>query len=284
MFEMNRFYKVFAPHKCNVIAMLHIEALPGTPRYAGNWKQIIQKAVYEAQLYLKHRVDAMIIENMHDKPYVLNRHLDIEVVACMTRLGQAVREVLPKEMPLGIQVLACGNEQALAVAKASQLQFVRAEGYVFGQVADVGYMDACAGKLLRYRKQIDAEDVLIFTDLKYHSHAVTADVSLKDTALAADFFDTDGIVLTNSTTGHPVDHKDVQDVVSGELKVPLLLGSGITLDNITHYYHDVQAVIVGSHFKFDGDWRNEISNYQVETFMHKIWSLRERDKYLIFEK
>jgi predicted TIM-barrel enzyme len=37
---------------------------------------------------------------------------------------------------------------------------------VFGHVADEGYFDACAGALLRYRRQIGAEDVLIFTDIK----------------------------------------------------------------------------------------------------------------------
>lgn len=226
--------------------------------------------------------DAVIIENMNDKPYVLNCSLGIEIVACLTRLGQAVREVLPTDVPCGIQVLACGNKQAMAIAKASQLQFVRAEGFVFGQVTDVGYIDACAGNLLRYRKLIDAENVLVFTDLKYSSHALTADPNLRDTAKAADFFNTDGIVITNNTPEQPVSHKDMQDVLSGQLKVPLLIGSGITKDNITQYYHDVQAVIVGSHFKIDGDWRNEISNYQVENFMHRICNLRERDKYTCY--
>ncbi|KAL7732076.1 hypothetical protein ACLKA6_015837 [Drosophila palustris] len=262
--------------------MIHVDALPGTPRYAGNWQQTIQKATYEAQLYKKHGLDAVLIENMHDKPYVLNHKLGVEIVACMTRIGHAVREVLPQGVPCGIQVLACGNKQAMAIAKASQLQFVRAEGFVFGQVADVGYIDACAGNLLRYRKLIDAENVLVFTDLKYSSHALTADVSLGNTAQAADFFNTDGIIITNNITGHPVSHKDLQDVLAGKLRVPVLIGSGITKDNITQYYHDVQAVIVGSHFKIGGDWRNEISNYQVESFMHRICNLRERDKYTCF--
>ncbi|XP_034482885.1 uncharacterized protein F13E9.13, mitochondrial-like [Drosophila innubila] len=279
---MQRFFQIFGSQKCSVIGMIHVDALPGTPRYAGNWQQTIQKATYEAQMYKKHGVDAVLIENMHDKPYVLNCQLGIEIVACLTRLGQAVREVLPQGVPCGIQVLACGNKQALAIAKASQLQFVRAEGFVFGQVANVGYIDACAGNLLRYRKQIDAEHVLVFTDLKFSSHAITADLSLRDTAKAAHFFHTDGIVMTNNIPGQPVSHKDMQDVLSGKVQVPLLIGSGITKDNITQYYHDVQGVIIGSHFKVDGDWRNEISNYQVENFMHRICNLRERDKYTCY--
>lgn len=46
------------------------------------------------------------------------------------------------------------------------LDFIRAEGFVFSHVADEGFLDACAGDLLRYRKQIGADHVQIFTDIK----------------------------------------------------------------------------------------------------------------------
>ena len=52
------------------------------------------------------------------------------------------------------------------MAQASGADFVRAEGYVYSHVADEGWMDACAGELLRYRKAIGAEDILVFTDVK----------------------------------------------------------------------------------------------------------------------
>ncbi len=63
-------------------------------------------------------------------------------------------------MPIG------ANTEAVAVAQASGGQFIRAEGYVFSHVADEGWMDACSAHLTRYRKNIGAEDVLIFTDIK----------------------------------------------------------------------------------------------------------------------
>lgn len=90
--------------------------------------------------------------------------------------------------------------QALAIAKASNLQFIRAEGFVFAHIADEGFTDACAGQLLRYRKQIDAENVLIFTDLKkkHSSHTITNDITLLETVHAAEFFLTDGVILTGN--------------------------------------------------------------------------------------
>lgn len=64
------------------------------------------------------------------------------------------------------QILAGGNQQALAVALAAGLDFIRAEGFIFSHVADEGLMNACAGELLRYRKHIGANNVNILTDIK----------------------------------------------------------------------------------------------------------------------
>jgi len=50
-------------------------------------------------------------------------------------------------------------------SKVSKLLF-RCEGFVFGHVADEGYMDSCAGSLLRYRKNIGAENVQVYCDIK----------------------------------------------------------------------------------------------------------------------
>lgn len=134
---------------------------------------------------------------MHDVPYVQDHRLRPETIAAMTRLSIEVKRILPN-VPCGIQVLASGNREALAIAKTSGLQFIRAEGFIFAHVADEGFTDACAGELLRYRRSIDAEDVLVLTDLKkkHSSHAITADVSLLETVNAAEFFLSDGVILT----------------------------------------------------------------------------------------
>lgn len=60
------------------------------------------------------------------------------------------------------------------------MDFIPAEGFVFSHVADEGVMNSCAGELLRYRKQIGAENIQIYTDVKkkHSSHAITADISL----------------------------------------------------------------------------------------------------------
>ncbi|XP_050332819.1 uncharacterized protein F13E9.13, mitochondrial isoform X1 [Bactrocera neohumeralis] len=273
--SMNRFTKVFGNKKCNIIAMVHVDALPGTPGYKGNWTQIVKKAKMEASIYVKHKVDAILIENMHDVPYIQNRLLGPETVACLSRISNEIRQIVPSALPCGLQILACGNKQALAVAKACDLQFIRAEGFVFAHVADEGYTDACAGEILRYRKYIDAENVLIFTDLKkkHSSHAITHDVTLLETAKAAEFFLTDGVVITGKSTGCAANMEDV-DEVAGNISTPLIIGSGVTNTNLRQYYERAQAVIVGSSFKLNGFWANSLCEKSINKFMEEIEKLR----------
>ena len=105
----------------------------------------------------------------------------------MTAVALAVRSDC--RLPLGVQVLAGANKEAVAVAHAAGLEFVRVEGFAFAHVADEGIMEACAGELLRFRKHIGAEKVQIWADIKkkHASHALTADVGVGETAGAAEF-------------------------------------------------------------------------------------------------
>ena len=117
---------------------------------------MIETAVAEARAYRDCGYTALMIENMHDRPY-LKGAVGPEVVAAMTAVGQAVRREVA--LPLGVQVLAGANREAVAVALACGADFVRVEGFVFAHVADEGLIEASAGELLRYRRAIGAERV-----------------------------------------------------------------------------------------------------------------------------
>jgi len=252
-----------------VIGMVHLEALPGTPKYAGDLSHVISKAVSEALLYKSEGVDAVMIENMHDVPYT--RHVGPEIVASMSIAASEIRRALGPEVPLGVQVLAANNKEAIAVAQAGGANFVRVEGFVFGHVADEGYIDGCAGDLLRYRKAMGAESIRVFADIKkkHSSHAVTADVDIVTTAEAAEYFLADGLIVTGAATGCEADVSQVHDV-KAKVHIPVLVGSGCTATNIHRYLKDADAVIVGSHFKKDGYWENPVDRERVHTFMDAV--------------
>jgi len=258
-----------------LIAMIHVGALPGTPRSRRGVADLARAAVAEAKLLERAGVDAVILENMHDLPY-LNRRVGPEIVAAMTAICAEVRAAV--KLPMGVQVLAGANRHAVAVAHAAGCQFVRCEGFVFAHVADEGLMsEADAGPLLRYRRMIGAEDVAILADVKkkHSAHAITADVSLAETAMAADFFGADGVVVTGTATGEPTSPTDVTAVAEA-IRLPVFVGSGVTPENVGEYAGHASALIVGSWLKKAGRWDNPPDAKRVQAMMTALRRCEER--------
>jgi hypothetical protein len=264
--------KNFLANQKTIIGMIHVDPLPGTPRFNSSMAEIIAKAKAEARLYKEAGIDMLAIETMHDVPY-LNRQVGPEVVAAMTVLGYEVKNVTG--LRCGLQILAGANHEALAAAVAAGLDFVRAEGFVFAHVADEGLIDGSAGQILRYRRQIGADDILVLTDIKkkHSSHAITADVNIVETAHAAEFFLSDGVIVTGAATGTEASLEELQQVKEA-VTIPVLVGSGVTLDNVDRYLAVADALIVGSYYKLGGHWSQGVDFERVKTFMQKVNTLR----------
>jgi len=251
-----------------VIGMIHLDALPGTPKHSGNINQIIEKAIAEADTYKSAGLKAIMIENMHDVPY-LNNSSGPEITSTMAIIAYEIKK--RTNLIVGIQVLASANKEAIAIAHSANLDFIRAEGFVFAHVADEGTTEANAGNILRYRKQIGADNVMVFTDIKkkHSSHSITSDVSIVETAKAAEFFLSDGIIVTGSSTGAEADIDELSAVKLNS-KLPIIIGSGVTAENIDRYYNLADAFIIGSYFKTNGNWENEIDETRVINFLAKL--------------
>lgn len=242
-----------------LIGMVHLAALPGTPGSELSPSAIASRAAVEAAVLAEAGFDAILIENMHDRPYLLRR-VGPEILSTMTRAALAVRRAVGDEFPIGIQVLAGANAEALAIAHAVEARFIRAEGFVFAAVADEGLLgEADAGPLLRYRRALGAQGVRIFCDIKkkHSAHAMTADVDIAQTAQAALFCGADGLIVTGSTTGAPVDIEELASVRSVTAQSPVLVGSGVTPESVPELFEHADALIVGSSCKRDGRWSNE---------------------------
>ncbi len=252
--------------------MIHLKALPGTPKYCLDSASIIEEALKEASIYKKAGIDAIMIENMHDVPYLKGK-VGHEISTLMALIAYLIKQ--KTDLPVGIQILAAANKEALAAAKTANIDFIRAEGFVFAHTADEGIIDAQAGDLLRYRKLINADNIAVFTDIKkkHSSHAITQDVSLLDIAKAAQFFLSDGVIVTGNHTGMSASIDELK-TLKNNLDFPILVGSGITLENVESYLPICDAMIVGSYFKDEGYWENELNYERVSNFMKLINSIR----------
>ena len=256
-----------------LVGVIHVGALPGTPRSRVGVGELIDAAVSEAAAYRDGGVDALMIENMHDVPY-LRGSVGPEVVASMAVVGRAVKS--ESKLPVGVQVLAGANLEAMAVAHAAGLDYVRVEAYAFAHVADEGIIESSAAELLRFRRKIGADGVRVWADVKkkHAAHSITADVSLGETAAAVEFMLGDAVIVTGNTTGEPPRAADVREAKS-HCRIPVLLGSGVTVENVAEFYDTADGFIVGSYFKESGLWSNTVERARVERLADALRRLRE---------
>jgi uncharacterized protein len=122
---------------------------------------------------------------------------------------------------------------------------------------------------------IGATHLQVWADVKkkHSARAITADVSLGTTAHTVEFMGADCVIVTGNVTGEAPVVADVQEAKTN-CHLPVILGSGISADNINEFYREADGFIVGSSFKVDGLWSSTIEPSRVTTFMSLVSKLQ----------
>ncbi len=256
-----------------IIAMIHTGPSPGVPGFVCV-ESAVERAIAETEVYVGAGVDGILIENMRDFPCVHEREMGPEIAAFMTRVACAVKR-RARRIPVGLQILFQGNRTALAVAVAANCDFIRAEGWTYAHVSDKGFADASAGKVVRYRQLIGGNRLPIFADIKkkHAAHALTSDLAIGEVAAGMEMHLADGIIVTGGSTG-VVPRLDDLRAVKDATALPVLVGSGITRENVGDYYELADGFIVGSALKENDMWHGPVSDDKVHELMATVARLR----------
>ena len=259
---------LFGPEK-PLIGCIHLLPLPGSPLYDGSMERIYGKALEEVAILTEWGVHGLIVENFRDKPFFPGR-LSPETVASMAAVG---REVVKKaRVPVGINALRNDAESAVAIATAIGADFIRVNIHMNAVVSEQGIIQGASHRTLRLRSALKS-DVLIFADVGVKHAAPLADRGLAiETRDLAERGLADGIIVSGEMTGEETKATDVE-VVRQHTDLPILIGSGITRENIHRVYNKADGFIVGSYFKKDGKGENFIEKRRVKRFMEKIKAL-----------
>ena len=87
------FTRLFGDRPKTVVGMIHLRALPGTPRHAGGMGPILDQALAEAEIYRAGGIHALMVENMHDIPYV--QRPGPEIATAMAVIAREVKRAHP---------------------------------------------------------------------------------------------------------------------------------------------------------------------------------------------
>ncbi len=131
---------------------------------------------------------------------------------------------------------------------------------------------SCAGE-----KSWNAEHIKVFADVKkkHGSHSLTIDLDIRDEITQAEFFLVDGVIVTGQYTGL---HPDRTDLLKAKesTKLPVIIGSGMTAENIAEYLPLADGFIVGSYFRRDGKFLEMLEPERLKRFMDAFVEERKR--------
>ena len=243
-----------------VIGMIHLRALPGSPRWAGSMDAVIQAALDDARALAEGGADALLVENHGDMPFAPVR-VDAATVAAMAVAVHAVRAAVP--LPIGVNVLKSDALSALAVASATGAVFIRVNVHVGAVVADQGLLQSTSYESLRYRRLLGL-DIKILADVQAKHAVPLAPVPIEmETRDAVARGLADGLVVTGVATGEPTAMADLKKVRGAAPGMPLLVGSGATADNAAELLSVADGLIVGTSVKRDGVLANPVDAERV---------------------
>lgn len=248
--------------------------MPGSPRSRGeDFRTVIDAAVSDAMAYVEGGMDGLIIENHGDIPFLKPDRIGPEVAAGLAVITDRVRQ--RTDVPIGINVLANAAIPALAIAKTAGAAFVRVNQWANAYVANEGIVEGEAALALRYRAAIGANDVAIFADahVKHGAHAIVADRTVTELVRDVEFFDADAVICTGQRTGDAASAEEIAEMRSAT-GLPILVGSGMTPDNLPTLLPLLDGVIVASALKEGGVWWNKVDQRRVEAFMEKVRAIR----------
>lgn len=250
-----------------LIGMIHCPAFPGSPRYRGQTMDAIYDAcLRDAERLVAGGMHGLIVENHGDIPFSKPEDIGPETPAFLSVVTDRIRRAFG--VPMGLNVLANAPLPALAAATAGGADFIRVNQWANAYVANEGFMEGRAAQALRYRSLLRAERIRIFTDshVKHGSHAIVADRSIPELTRDLAFFDSDCIIATGQRTGHSASIAEI-DEIGGATHLPLLVGSGVTADNIVDILARTNGVIVASSLKEGGVWWNPVDAGRVRDFV-----------------
>lgn len=242
--------------------MVHLAPLPGAPRFGGDLDAVLAAARRDADTLAAAGFDALMVENFGDAPFFAETVPPV-TIAAVTR---AVLAVAGAGLPVGVNVLrndACG---ALAVAAATGAGFIRVNVLSGVMHTDQGTITGRAAEVSRLRAAI-APEVAVLADV-FVKHAVPP-AGLTVEQAAADLWEragADGVVVSGSGTGAPVDRDRLARVADAIPGAPLYIGSGATPETAAALLERCAGIIVGTAVKVGGVTTNPVDPERARAF------------------
>jgi uncharacterized protein len=258
---------LFDFHDKRLIGVVHLRPLPGAPGWRGDIEAVIRAAIADARACERGGANALFLENFGDVPFTKGK-VGPETIAAMAAAGRAVRAAV--KLPLGFNVLRNDALAALALCAVCGGQFIRVNVHTGAMLTDQGLIEGNAFETLRYRRQV-CPSAQIFADIHVKHAVPLGQWEIGNSARDAHERGlADALIVSGTGTGLATDVRDVQRVRAACPSVRILLGSGVTVENIGEYLPFADGFIVGTSLKRGGKIHNPVDPKRVAALARAV--------------
>lgn len=260
-----------------IIAMLHLDPLPGDPRfhYGDSMDTVVEHALADLHALQAGGVDGILISNEFSLPY--QRHMNFVTPAAMAYVVGCLCGEL--KVPFGVDCISDG-EATIELAAAVGADFVR--GTFCGvYVGDGGLYNNDFSALLRRKAALHLDNLKMLYFINPESDRNLDTRPLAEIAKSTIFkAHPDGLCISANAAGQDVDDALIASVKQANPEVVVLANTGCRPDTIAAKLTHGDAAVVGTYFKENGKLENaalenvRVDENRVKEFMTVVREFR----------
>lgn len=240
------------PASSTLLGVLHLGALPAARGHT-SMDEVLDRALTDAEAYAAAGFDGLVVENFGDAPFrrgTADDPVTPDVVASLALAADRARR--ETGLPVGVNCLRNDGVAAFGVAAAVGAAWVRVNVLAGAYVTDQGVISGEAARIAAYRRQVGSRARLLADFLVKHASPL-APLDLATGAKdLAERSGADGLVLSGTRTGQPVDLEVLGAVRDAVGAFPIWIGSGLTAENAAELWPRCQGAVVGTSCKAGG--------------------------------
>ncbi len=211
-------------------------------------------------------VDAVIYENNYDIPHT--EFLNIPQVVEMTRYGEVLKKI--SKIPLGVSTLWNDYTTSLSISSLLGMNFIRVPVFVDKVKTSYGIIEGDPKSVIDMKRLVDAKNISIFTDIHVKHAKLISKLSLVQSAKKAIKYGSNGLILTGKWTGDAPNMDQLKMLRKGVGNFPIILGSGVDIDNISDLLKYADGVIVSTSLKKNSSKGHRINIKPYENRVSKL--------------
>lgn len=254
-----------------VIAMCHLQALPGDPAYdhQRGIAYVVEAARADLRALQAGGVDGVMFSNEFSLPYLTK--VNTITVATMARIiAELYSEI---RVPFGVNVL-WDPTASIDLAMATGAGFVR-EIFTGVYASDFGLWNTNCGEVVRHQHAVGAQHVRLLFNIMPEAAAYLADRDIVAIARSTVFnAKPDGVCISGLTAGEETPITAIERVKQALPDTPVIANTGVRTTNAKQQLAIADGAIIGTAFKKDGVFTNPVDEQRVRELMGVIRQLR----------